>query len=186
MLAFVLPSPCHHHHHHHVTTPPRRAVFLEGGVQEAVAEATIRTISLFGGGVLFFAAILTLVNITLVYANAFFQKEVFEQFMPFDRAIGAGTATITRVRLQLAQLIALGLEILLCGDILETLVKSTKDYSIDALYKLALVAAIRTVLSYFLGRETGEILERAKSDRRVDGIAIDDYLFMTDDDDQGD
>lgn len=64
------------------------------------------------------------------------------------------------------------MEILLIGDVLETLTQSTQDYSFDSLYKLALVGAIRTVLSYFLGLETEEILDRAKIDGRVDGRDI--------------
>lgn len=164
--------------------PPRQLYgsILDGEVQEQIAETTVQMIAVLGGGVLVFAAILTFINMILVYCNAFSQKSVFKQFMAFDRAIGSGTATITRVRLQLAQLLALGLQILLCGDIVETLVKSTKEYSFESLYKLALVSAIRTGLSYFLGLETEEILDRAKVDRRMDGIAI--RLVEDEDDDE--
>lgn len=150
-----------------------QGTLLDGEVQEAVAEATVQAIAVLGGGILIFAAVLTLINMTLVYLNAFYQKGVYQQFMPFDRAIGSGTATITRVRLQLAQLLALGLQVLLCSDIIETLVKSTSDYTFDSLYKLALIAVIRTGLSYFLGLETEEILDRAKVDMRLDGIQVD-------------
>lgn len=92
--------------------------------------------------------------------------------MPLDFDIGAGPATISKCRLQLAQLLALGLEVLLIGDVLETLAKSTDAYELDALYKLGLVGAIRTFLSYFLGLETEEILQRAKVDGRIDGRDI--------------
>lgn len=76
---------------------------------------------------------------------------------------------MSRVRLQLAQLLALGLQILLCSDILETLVRSTSEYTYDALFKLALIATIRTALSFFLGLETQEIADRAKLDQAIDG-----------------
>lgn len=148
------------------------AAILDGEVQEALAESVVQAITVLGGGVLLFAAILTLVNLTLVYCNAFLQRGAFKQFMAFDRAVGNGPATVSRVRLQLAQLLALGLQILLCSDILETLVKSTKEYTFDSLYKLALVSAIRTGLSYFLGLETEEILNRAQNDGRMDGVEI--------------
>ncbi|KAJ8609021.1 hypothetical protein CTAYLR_010680 [Chrysophaeum taylorii] len=137
--------------------------------QSHVAEAVVEGVALLGGFTIASAVVLAAINLVLTLMNALAQKCLYDQFMPFDFDIGAGPATITRVRLQLAQLLALGLEILLIGDILETLTQSTEDYTFDSLYNLALVGAIRTFLSYFLGLETEEILERAKVDGRIDG-----------------
>mmetsp|Transcript_11732 Transcript_11732/g.17540 ORF Transcript_11732/g.17540 Transcript_11732/m.17540 type:complete len:195 (-) Transcript_11732:1289-1873(-) len=145
---------------------------LEGEVQERLSEMTVKSITLLGSGILVFGAILTFVNLILTLLNAFFQKEIFSQMIPFDRRVGAGTATITKTRLQLNQLLALGLEILVISDLVETLVRSTTDYSYDSLGKLALIASIRTLLSFFLGLETKEIIDRAKEDERLDGITI--------------
>jgi uncharacterized membrane protein len=61
-------------------------------------------------------------------------------------------AEFTAVRLDLARFLALGLEFQLASDLLRTAVAP----SFDAIGKLAAVAAIRTGLNYFLGREIEE------------------------------
>ncbi len=57
--------------------------------------------------------------------------------------------TFTPVRLDLGRFLALGLEFQLASDLLRTAVAP----SFEEIGKLAAVAAIRTVLNYFLGRE---------------------------------
>jgi len=141
-------------------------------VQEEFAEGVVQAISLFGGGILVLAAVLATVNLASSVLNSGFKKLCIDTFMPFDFDIGAGPATLTRVRLQLAQLISLGLGVLLVADILETLVKTAAAYDVENLYKLATIAAIRTGLSYFLGLETEEIYEASKADARLDGRDI--------------
>ncbi len=61
---------------------------------------------------------------------------------------GAGTG-LTPVRLSFARLLALGLEFQLAADLLRTAVAPT----FPQIGQLAAVAAIRTALNYFLGRE---------------------------------
>lgn len=71
------------------------------------------------------------------------------------------------VRLNLGRFLALGLEFQLAGDILRTAIAPTYD----ELGQLAVVAAIRTALNYFLRREIKEEraeLERAKADQPSD------------------
>lgn len=68
------------------------------------------------------------------------------------------------VRLDLGRYLALGLEFQLGADILRTAIAPT----FTEIGKLAAVAAIRTALNYFLGRETKEErteMERVRSDR---------------------
>lgn len=60
-----------------------------------------------------------------------------------------GAEAFTPVRLDLARFLALGLEFQLASDLLRTTVAPT----FDEIGKLAAVAAIRTALNYFLGRE---------------------------------
>ena len=140
---------------------PRALVDSE--VQEQLAEVVVEAVALLGGLTIVIAVALTAINFVFTIINAFNEKGLIDQFMPFDFDIGAGPATITRIRLQLAQMLALGLEILLIGDVLETLTQSTQDYSFESLYKLALVGAIRTFLSYFLGLETEEFSTAPRS-----------------------
>jgi uncharacterized membrane protein len=68
-------------------------------------------------------------------------------------------ASFHGVRLQLGGFTALGLEILVVSDVLETLTKKLEDQSYENLGKLCAVAAFRTALSFFLGREIKEVME---------------------------
>lgn len=73
------------------------------------------------------------------------------------RAITRRSAeTFTPVRLDVARFLALGLEFQLASDLLRTAVAP----SFTEIGKLAAVAAIRTALNFFLGREIRE--ERAQ------------------------
>ena len=72
-------------------------------------------------------------------------------------AAGPGTEQqFTRVRLGLGRYLALGLEFQLASDILSTAVSPT----FEDIGKLAAIAAIRTALNYFLGKEIDK--ERAE------------------------
>ena len=65
-------------------------------------------------------------------------------------AVRPGTEReFTRVRLGLGRYLALGLEFQLASDILSTAVAPT----FEEIAKLAAIAAIRTALNYFLGKE---------------------------------
>ncbi len=59
------------------------------------------------------------------------------------------TREFVRVRLRLGRYLALGLEFQLASDILSTAVAPT----FEEIGKLAAIAAIRTLLNYFLGKE---------------------------------
>lgn len=68
----------------------------------------------------------------------------------------------TPVRLSLGRFLALGLEFQLASDILRTAISP----SYNELGQLAIVAALRTALNFFLGREIRE--ERAEVERAAD------------------
>jgi uncharacterized membrane protein len=75
----------------------------------------------------------------------------------FFRFVGAavrhrGRARFTAIRLDVGRYLALGLEFQLGADILRTAVAPT----FEEIGQLAAVAAIRTALNYFLGREIKE------------------------------
>ncbi|MFE7778681.1 DUF1622 domain-containing protein [Streptomyces sp. NPDC057445] len=82
----------------------------------------------------------------------------FAQFvMAGARGRGAG---FNRIRLSLGRFLVLGLEFQLAGDVLRTAVAP----SFAEIGQLAAVAAIRTALNYFLGREIAQ--ERAELDQK--------------------
>lgn len=75
-----------------------------------------------------------------------------------------GVASLDKVRKQLGETTALGLEVLVVSDVLETLLKPAEDYTYEQLGKLAAIAAFRTVLAYCLAKEVQEISEELKED----------------------
>ena len=77
-----------------------------------------------------------------------------------------GIASVDKVRKQLGETTALGLEVLVVSDVLETLLKPAEDYTYEQLGKLAAIAAFRTILAYCLAKEVQEISEELKEDYR--------------------
>lgn len=77
------------------------------------------------------------------------------------------TQSFVPVRLGLGRFLALGLEFQLASDILRTAIAPT----LREIAELAAVAAIRTALNYFLGREIKE--ERAELARVRGGDGVD-------------
>jgi uncharacterized membrane protein len=78
-------------------------------------------------------------------------------FVRFLRtALHRGPDAFTAVRLSLGRFLALGLEFQLASDLLRTAVAP----SFEEIGKLAAVAAIRTGLNFFLGRELKEEREQ--------------------------
>ncbi len=69
----------------------------------------------------------------------------------------------TRLRLAFGRYLVLGLEFQLASDVLSTAVAPT----FEEISKLAAIAAIRTALNYFLGKEIAE--ERAEVEERASG-----------------
>lgn len=70
-------------------------------------------------------------------------------------------AAFVRIRLGLGRYLALGLELQLASDILSTAIAPT----FAEIGRLAAVAAIRTALNYFLGREIKEQREELEEGR---------------------
>jgi uncharacterized membrane protein len=67
----------------------------------------------------------------------------------------------TRIRLGLGRYLALGLEFQLASDILSTAIAPT----FEEIGQLAAIAAIRTALNYFLGKEIAEEREEVERER---------------------
>lgn len=72
-------------------------------------------------------------------------------------------AVFTPIRLMLGRFLALGLEFQLAGDILRTAIAPT----FTQIGQLAAIAAIRTALNYFLGREIAQ--EQKQVSERTSG-----------------
>lgn len=109
------------------------------------------------------AVVLALINILSTFLNAIFGMEL-SMFSAVtygsNRHSRKAVATFGRVRQQLGEITALGLEVLVVADILETLTKSAHEYSWDALGKIIVIACFRSLLAIMLGREIKEIDEK--------------------------
>ena len=99
-----------------------------------VVDALVRFVEAAGAAIVFTGAVLGFVRFVVVAVRS----RDTDAFVP--------------VRLDLARFLALGLEFQLASDILSTAIAPT----FTEIGKLAAVAAIRTVLNYFLGREIRE------------------------------
>ena len=66
-----------------------------------------------------------------------------------------GASLQSRIRVGLGKYLLLGLELIIAADIIETIISP----SLDELLILAIIVAIRTVLSFFLSREIKEVKE---------------------------
>lgn len=80
----------------------------------------------------------------------------FAQFLRAGLSKGERVSGFNRIRLSLGRFLVLGLEFQLAGDVLRTAVAP----SFREIGQLAAIAAIRTALNYFLGREIAQ--ERAE------------------------
>jgi uncharacterized membrane protein len=116
-----------------------------------VIDVAVRVVEAAGAIVIFVGAAIAFCRFVLVA----FRREGMAPFAP--------------VRLDLGRFLALGLEFQLAADILRTAVAP----SFTELAQLAAIAAIRTALNFFLGREIKEQRELVQADqaakRRMDG-----------------
>ena len=116
-------------------------IFGEQGLSEAV-DLMVRLVEAAGAVIIFTGAMVTFVRFVVVGLR----DRRTESFVP--------------VRLGLGRFLALGLEFQLASDILRTTIAPT----LREIAELAAVAAIRTALNFFLGREIKE--ERAELAQR--------------------
>jgi uncharacterized membrane protein len=113
----------------------------------AVVDILVRLVEAAGALVIFVGAVQGFFRFLVIAART---REA-ERFVP--------------VRLDVGRFLALGLEFQLAGDILRTAVAPT----FSEIGELAAVAAIRTALNYFLGREIREEREEVERQRAGDG-----------------
>ncbi|MBF4132916.1 MULTISPECIES: DUF1622 domain-containing protein [Streptomyces] len=108
----------------------------ESALHRAV-DLTVRLVEFGGAAVIFIGAVWAFVQFLLL--------GVRRQRPRNARPI----AGFNRIRLSLGRFLALGLEFQLAGDVLRTAIAP----SFDQIGQLAAIAAIRTGLNFFLGRE---------------------------------
>ena len=134
---------------------------------ELFFEHGIAFVNYFGGLLLLVAVSISLVNTLLFLINRITGMR-FPMLVCFtDNA--KRPVQLTRVRFQLGSMISMALMVMVAADILETLVKPAEKTSLTSLYKLGLVAVIRTGLAFFLHQEMKEAEEELE---HFDGTKI--------------
>lgn len=108
----------------------------ESALHRAV-DLTVRLVEFGGAAVIFIGAVWAFVQFLLLGVR---------RGRPRDARPIAG---FNRIRLSLGRFLALGLEFQLAGDVLRTAIAP----GFDQIGQLAAIAAIRTGLNFFLGRE---------------------------------
>ena len=105
----------------------------------------------------FFVQVVEAAGAAIIFAGA---VSAFAQFVrvAFRRE---GMAPFAQVRLDLGRFLVLGLEFQLAADILRTAVAP----NFTSLAQLAAIAAIRTALNFFLGREIKEERKLVRADQ---------------------
>lgn len=108
-----------------------------------VVDVLVRVVEAFGAAIIFVGAVIAFVR----FIHASTRRE--------------GVAPFDALRLDLGRFMVLGLEFQLAADILRTAVAP----NFTSLAQLAAIAAIRTALNFFLGREIKEERELVRAER---------------------
>ncbi|NEB03358.1 DUF1622 domain-containing protein [Streptomyces sp. SID13726] len=117
--------------------------FLPDSTLHDTVEILARLVEFAGAVVIFVGAIIAFLG---------FATESLRATRRSGTGKSAAAGDFNRVRLGLGRFLALGLEFQLAGDILRTAVAPT----FTQIGQLAAIAAIRTALNYFLGKEIKE------------------------------
>ena len=142
---------------------------LRGGARESLHSTAMKTnplgflteffeqsanvINATGGLVLVFASMMAILNtLHLTVNTARGRKSGANKLL-----IGSQESSIAGIRLHLGTMVIFSLELLVAADVIDTLTKSVHEYRLETLYKITIVVAVRTVLSYFLGKELEEL-----------------------------
>ena len=121
-------------------------------------ERGVNFVNYFGGCLLLLAVSISLLNTLLFFVNRIVGTS-FPVLVSYTNSAKPVPVQLTRVRFQLGSMIALALMVMVAADVLETLVQPASELTLETLYKLGLVAIIRTGLAYFLGKEMKEVEE---------------------------
>jgi len=122
---------------------------------EAFFEFGVTLVNFAAGLLLLFSCFVALVNTSIYMLNRIFGTSMSGVL---DISGGhQGPVSIAAIRLSLCTMILVALNFLVASDVIDTLIQPASSYQMEDLYKLAMIASIRTLLAYFLGKEVEEI-----------------------------
>jgi uncharacterized membrane protein len=123
---------------------------------DAIFELALGMINYLGSWILLLGVSVALFNFGLLVVQYFTGMQfriMFAMTQPNVKVL-----TLDHIKLELGRIVSFSLLLLVAADVLETLQKPMHELSMEDLYKMALVGAIRTTLAFFLGKEMEEIL----------------------------
>merc|ERR1719174_3667674 len=142
--------------HAHPALVPRAGPPIVASASHSVLDVWLHSglnlVNYMSGYLLLFACFVALINTLVFFANGLFKVQI-KTPLDFVKAPG-GIPSLTSIRFSLCSMILVALNFLVAVDVIETLIKPAALYTLRDLYKLALVAGVRTLLAYFLGKET--------------------------------
>jgi uncharacterized membrane protein len=152
-LLTVLEEFVHHGMHHRILKLSFKSV-----------ELCTAYLSMFGALFLIVSTVLGIFSVIFSFVN----KRV--SGLKIKSAFCTGkVATLSRTRIEMGNMFAVGLELLVAMDVLETLTAETHHFSFETLGKLGAVAAFRTALAFFLAREVNELKHEMHESAHVAG-----------------
>lgn len=129
-------------------------------------ELAVEIINACAGILVILSVLLAGINIIIVAINGLTGREPgLRMINPLHHG-GHRVATLVNIRLDLGELSALGLSMLVAADVVETVLKPTHAYEMNVVIKMGFITVLRTGLAYFLARELKEqeeVLVRSKS-----------------------
>mmetsp|Transcript_30255 Transcript_30255/g.39628 ORF Transcript_30255/g.39628 Transcript_30255/m.39628 type:complete len:178 (+) Transcript_30255:29-562(+) len=126
------------------------------GVIDDFFEPALEFTNIICGWILLISVSIALLNVALLVAQHFLGKKFNIQLAITQPA--KSPLTLDRIKLELGRFVGFCLLMLVPADVLETLLKPMHHVSMEDLYKVAMVGAIRTTLAYFLGKELEEVM----------------------------
>ena len=129
---------------------------MEDVLEEKIRSNGVQYMNYFGSIVLIFGVAISFVNFFLLLVQYMTGYSFYIVFAITQKQ--RSILTLDRIKLELARMIGFSLLLLVAADVLETLLKPSHAYEMDELYKMTLIGGVRTMLAYFLGKETEEIL----------------------------
>lgn len=102
---------------------------------------------------------INLVGITIVFWGFVVAAVSFIRMKFHRQSIASFLMEANEIRAVLGTYILFGLEFMIAGDIIHTFIKPSKE----DLIVLATIVGIRTVISFFLGREVDQVQEHDKN-----------------------
>lgn len=128
--------------------------FLGFEEPEIFFEVGVTFVNYAAGLMLLFSCFIAVINTIIFVANELVGTK-FSGIFDFSKC--EGPIQISSIRFSLCTMILVALNFLVASDVIDTLVKPASVCQMEDLYKLAMIAGVRTLLAYFLGKEVEEI-----------------------------